>query len=479
MTDSIPPNDDPFAEFEDWLVDGPAGEWPEPWFHGSLSKEQQRVVASNAALLTHKDRDVWRTKVGRFENALAALGSSDAIKARRARFKIRFDHHVFRGGPQNFNGFVFPCSVAFASTEFGDEDVVFSNAEFKGEFCRFENCDFGQGHVKFYNSMFRDCHFFMGFSRFGDGDLSFNGASFSGKGVSLQVLWFGTGSIRFSSPTFGDRHMGATPAILGDSEVSLFQLKMPDADLHLSDLVLKGNLFCHHNEFRRCYVYRTLFSGLASFRDTSSSFIPDFRNAEFDRPPEVARMTVPAPVMSRRWPSLRSKDKEDVLKLRKLKAMAIAANDHEKDGEFFAYEMMAKRGVEHTTFWQLLFNTIYWKVSFYGQSYLRPLGWLSASFATFATIYSLMATPPLAGWNSLGFGITYSFKNSLPFLGTLTRSVPSPEGHVSWFALQLDAIKSAQPGPDWFTVLGTGQAMLSLFFFFFLLLGLRNKFRLK
>lgn len=172
-------------------------------------------------------------------------------------------------------------------------------------------------------------------------------------------------------------------------------------------------------------------------------------------------------------------DPRGVFKLRKLKAMAIAANDYEKDGEFFAYEMMAKRGVEHTTFWQLLFNTIYWKVSFYGQSYLRPLAWLGASFATFATIYSLMAALPIGGWNSLWFGITYSFKNSLPFLGTLTRSVPSPEGHTSWFAQQLSLLKDAQVGPDWFTVLGTGQAMLSLFFFFFLLLGLRNKFRLK
>lgn len=208
----------------------------------------------------------------------------------------------------------------------------------------------------------------------------------------------------------------------------------------------------------------------------------------------VARMLVPEPAMvhiisekeqKKRglpkrdfWQHVAA-DGNDVLKLRKLKAMAIAASDHEKDGEFFAYEMMAKRGVEHTTFWQLLFNTIYWKVSFYGQSYLRPLGRLGASFATFAFIFSLMATPPLAGWNSLFFGITYSFKNSLPFLGTLTRSVPSPEGHLSWFAQQLSLLKDAQPGPDWFTVLGTGQAMLSLFFFFFLLLGLRNKFRLK
>ena len=64
--------------------------------------------------------------------------------------------------------------------------------------------------------------------------------------------------------------------------------------------------------------------------------------------------------------------------------MALAANDHEKDGEFFAYEMMAKRGVETKGFFPLLLNTLYGAWGGYGQSYQRPLGWLAGSWAAFA-----------------------------------------------------------------------------------------------
>ncbi|CAN0587603.1 unnamed protein product, partial [Ectocarpus sp. 12 AP-2014] len=155
------------------------------------------------------------------------------------------------------------------------------------------------------------------------------------------------------------------------------------------------------------------FENVANIDHIELDRIPDFRQSQFSRPPDVSRILFPEPGLrvnslldwrqtsaTKRYFFLFSTavNKDDVQKLRKLKAMALAANDHEKDGEFFAYEMMAKRGVEHTTFWQLLFNTIYLKVSFYGQSYLRPLAWLGASFATLAAIYSLMAALPTGGW---------------------------------------------------------------------------------
>ena len=268
------------------------------------------------------------------------------------------------------------------------------------------------------------------------------------------------------------------------------------SDLDFSGIELGGSLSCEWMNAKAASFKNSSIGGIADFSNTLFDSIPDFRQAKIFPPPEVARMRIRKPQLNaaynlteyeleRRGLSAWTRafsvaaDPEDVLRLRKLKAMAIAANDHERDGEFFAYEMMAKRGTEHTTFWQFLANTIYWKVSFYGQSYLRPLAWMVGTFGVFAAIYTLMAALPIGGWNSLWFGITYSLKNSLPFLGTITRSVPSLDGHTSWFANQLGKFENVQPGLDWLTVLGTGQAILSLTLFFFLLLGLRNRFRLK
>lgn len=550
MTHSNPPDDDPFAEFEDWLVDGPAGRWPH-WPHEKISEVQKKVVASNADLLI--DQAAWYDKVKRFEAALAALDDDLAIKAKRTRYEIRFDRHTFSDGFKNFTGYKFPGSISFSDTEFGDGDVSFAYAIFADGDVSFVGASFGDGDVSFELASFGDgdAHFryttfgrgelsfseaafgtgdvsFCG-SRFGDGDVYFAHVSFGSGDVSFSKVQFGHGEALFHGAHFGQGQTSFDRAWLkssrlsfesasfgsvfdighaifeegviqfswanmGDCEVVLNDVDMSKSSLEFGSLTLGGRLLCRNLSVGRAYFSSTAVMDLADWTDAVFRTIPDFRHMKLDRAPEVARMWVPKPTMvhiigekqqekrrlsKRDFWQLVAADGDDVLKLRKLKAMAIAANDHEKDGEFFAYEMMAKRGVEHTTFWQLFFNTIYWKVSFYGQSYLRPLGWLAGSFATFAAIYSLMAALPIGGWQSLAFGITYSFKNSLPFLGTLTRSVPSPEGHVSWFALQLQAIKDAQPGPDWFTILGTGQAMLSLFFFFFVLLGLRNKFRLK
>lgn len=571
MTESNPPDDNPFAEFEDWLKDGPVGKWPTS-ADQSLSPDQVDVVERNAILLRERDGRAWREKVERFDNMLSCPAARD-----RSDYEIRFDCHEFDDGKKVFDSYRFPCAVSFRGVEFGAGNLSFDEAEFDTGGVSFIGATFGPGNVSFVGATFRTgsltfrkCRFGAGAVRFdqaelGDGGVVFEKASFSGHSVSFknarlgngdvifiqtdfgdadvsfERLRFGAGDVVFSRAVFSGEYVSFVEAVFGDGDVSFVKAEfngdkvdfsnaefgsgnvsfrstvfhgrsvlfngvdfgdgtidftraeIERGHLRLNELHIRGSLRCSRMKVRVADFSSTAVDGLADWSDARFYSIPDFTQMVMQRIPEVARIDVPRPTMTR-LPNKRLKGQrksedltlfsraaiiKDVYRLRKLKAMAIAANDHEKDGEFFAYEMMAKRGVEHTTFWQLLFNTIYWKVSFYGQSYLYPLGWLGASFATFAAIYSLMAALPIGGWQSLAFGITYSFKNSLPFLGTLMRSVPSPEGHVSWFALQLQAIKDTQPGPDLFTVLGTGQAMLSLFFFFFLLLGLRNKFRLK
>ncbi|MEO0385714.1 MAG: hypothetical protein AAF234_19435 [Pseudomonadota bacterium] len=514
MIDSNPLDNDPFVEFEDWHKDNFPGKDFPTYDIERQNLSYRRLVQFNASLLNN--REEWQRKMARFEAALATLGEQDAVEACRSKYEIHLEGANLFQLDNDYSGYVFPCSVHFDGAKFG-ANVRFDGAEFRGPratfdavkmpgglfsfinvsfsngFLSFEATDFGNSEVYFV-----DAHIpFVIFDRakFSGTEVSFFRTKFDGVEASFRNIEISRSDVVFDDCVTGELNFVFEPKGRVGGSVSFAGADFSKAEVKCSGLHVGGNFFCSRSLMRRANFWSMRVDGIASFVDTRFGSIPDFRHTKLDRSPEVARMEVPEPSIT----AFRSEDvqrpldqlkagarlftlaldPDDVHRLRKLKSMAIAANDHEKDGEFFAFEMMAKRGVEHTTLWQLLFNTIYWKVSFYGQSYLRPLGWLGASFATFAAIYSLMAALPIGGWQSLAFGITYSFKNSLPFLGTLTRSVPSPEGHVSWFALQLQAIKEAQPGPDWFTVLGTGQAMLSLFFFFFLLLGLRNKFRLK
>ena len=123
--------------------------------------------------------------------------------------------------------------------------------------------------------------------------------------------------------------------------------------------------------------------------------MPDFTDSKFDRPPDVSGMEVLAFKTKWIWPWWKAKEDEGA-KFRKLKAMALAANDHEKDGEFFAYEMLAKRGCEAGSKGPvaLFLNWLYFTFSNFGQSYLRPLIAMFISYFSFGIYYCLLYTSP-------------------------------------------------------------------------------------
>lgn len=196
-------------------------------------------------------------------------------------------------------------------------------------------------------------------------------------------------------------------------------------------------------------------------------------------------MDVPLPQMQGIWPLQISKNPEDVAKFRKLKAMAIEANDHERDSYFFAREMMAKRGVETVGFWALLLDSAYALLSNYGQSISRPIWGFIASFAAFAVAYTLPLLGKVGFEQAVVFAVEYSAHNFFPLLNTLFRFALTPSGFTTGFETRLDAIHRqlfihGQTGLfDWIVAASVLQQLVGGVLLFLLLLGLRNKFRLK
>ena len=282
-----------FSPFEDWLIDGPAGQrFPHIWGTGSLTEKQKEIVASNAKLLL--DSDAWQKKVSDFKYAIAMIPNIDLQKEVRSSYEIRFDQYKFEEGKKNFSGYEFPCSVSFAGTNFGEGDVSFSEARFDIGDVSFTEAIFGNGDVKFVATIF------------GDGDVWFESAVFG-----LGTLWFsgakfGVGKVWFNDVVFRSTSISApNMEIGGDLYISS---KFPE-DADFSGLFVKGS---------------------AEFTGSRFSRVPDFLNAKFERGPELSGMRVSRPKLIG-WNRV-ANSRGDVGRFRKLKSMALASNDHEMYG---------------------------------------------------------------------------------------------------------------------------------------------------
>ena len=509
-----------FSEFDDWL-EKKNDRLPGKWFDKELSPERQELVAKNAALLLDKDK--WRDRVERFEAALAAIGDGEERAEKRSTFVIHFDRFDFGDAPNglNFHSRRFPCSVSFTGASFGKGNVSFSGASFGDGYVWFNEASFGDGNVSFNGANFGDGYVSFGMASFGDANVSFDGAnfgdgyvsfgmaSFGDANVSFGMASFGDGNVWFDGANFGDGNVWFDGASFGKGNVWFQPSELISTSLCFQDSEVAGNFYVTAQFPAAASFERLSVGGTARFSDCNFAEIPDFRDAKFDRPPEVARMDVTWPKMQRKrlfgriWPLLFVKghpkvwpavgrwinwqglfrtaaDPDDVAKFRKLKKMALDASDHERDNYFFAREMMAKRGVETVGFWPLLLDFAYALLSNYGQSISRPLWGFAASLFGFGAFYSGMLVDRMPLGQRLVFALEYSWRNTVPFFNTLFRFALKPEGFASGFDRHLkDASLAIGHDFDWIIAASVAQQLLGGILLFLLLLGLRNKFRLK
>ncbi|MEP4703707.1 MAG: pentapeptide repeat-containing protein [Hyphomicrobiales bacterium] len=434
-----------FDAFDDWLVYGPAGLWPSFYRQDrELTVEQKKIVERNAGLLL--DREAWSAHVAAFEEQLALIEDEEERSKTRAIFQIRFNDHIFPDNKAKFSDLHFPCSVSFHGATFGGGNVLFNRAVFEDGSVEFDGATFGDGNVSFSGATF------------GDGYVLFIGAT------------FGKGNVVFSETKFGGE------------DVFFDNIKLITASIFFSGIDVAGNLFVRGTIFpKEANFQRASVKGTADFSDNTFHEVPDFRDTVFARSPEVARMEVPPPEMEGKRLLKTAKDAEDVSKYRKLKAMALAANDHEKDIEFFAYEMRAKRGREKGSikWYDLLTNWLYFKVSNFGQSYWRPLACLLISLVVFIAPYFWMVRSFLPTSEAIWFGFGHSWRNFMPLLSSLFRFAARPEGHPSGYDEIFHKLAHDGGPLDLLVYLGIFQNFIGLILLFLLLLGLRNKFRLK
>lgn len=468
------------SDFKDWMMvhpDYPEDPWPNTGEKREMKAWQKRVVTENAELLL--DPQAWRSKVNDFNNLLDQVEDESVRANVRSHFSIQFEQHSF-SGKLNCRAFDFPCSPVFTGVNFGDGPCTFSYAKFSDGFVDFSAATFGDGNVSFDYANFGDCNVTFEDTRFGSGEITFYKTTFGNTNFWFHISKSGLGKFSFDHSRFGDGQVSICPATIAAN------------DLRIIDCKIHGNLFVRGRFDGTAAFNFTDVSGAADFSNSNFANIPDFRGAKFNRAPEVARMTVPPPKMTEKNGFHVAINKDDVAKLRKLKAMAIAASDHEMDGYFFALEMQAKRGHETKGLPGLFLDSAYSLLSGYGQSVWRPLSWLATSFAAFWFVYApliLLNAMPLE--KSIWFATEYSARNTVPLTNTLFRFALAPTDYKSGFVARMDEVHAATSEVttdgsmaagglmDWIIGFSIAQQIIGAILLFLLILGLRNKFRMK
>ncbi|CAN0499280.1 unnamed protein product, partial [Discosporangium mesarthrocarpum] len=227
--------------------------------------------------------------------------------------------------------------VDFQKAIFSGGDTYFDEAKFDGGNALFSRVNFSGGDANFKRTRFDGGSAAFDYVKFSGGDAYFVDAHFTGGGASFFNAQF-------------------------DNVSSFFEAK-----------------------FRK-YSYFTgaAFKGPISLIDSHFAVVPDFRQTAFTMHFTCDGIKVAYIVdEEREWGLFRKAySSTDADKFRRLKELAVQARDHEREQDFFAKELKAKRFYE-TTGLSLIPSYLYEWTSDFGRSLWRPILCLGLTWLIF------------------------------------------------------------------------------------------------
>lgn len=423
------------------------------------------VADENKRLLL--DPEEWTEIVNAFEAKIGNFPNIEKQESERSRYLISFDNCEFAQSANSFRNLTFPCSVSFRNTKFEGytsfvgsvflEDASFNDSKFSGQ-AQFGGAKFKK-HALFHKSETSSV-FLMKRLKVG-GNLDLSGSKIS-RYLELSFTEIG-----------GDLNLG--------------RMHLNDASINVSGAKVGGSFIANAEYPRHADFSQMQVNGSTTFAGSVFKRAPDFRDAKFASPFELSKMEIPSPNLPNRtcWRLGLASDHEDEAKFRKLKVMAMEMHDHEREGRFLAEEFMAKRISGEWYSPNLFVNWLYWILSYYGQSFMRPLVGLGVSLVLFTCMYLLIAFygvetyMPLPNWDELRLAVGMSIRNFIPIIGSLFGALLRPEDHSSSFMTVYHDLVHKGLDADWLIAIGIVQNIIGAVLLFLFLLALRNKFRLK
>ena len=371
----------------------------------------------------------------------------------------------------NFQDFYFPSSVAFRGSIF-EGPADFARSSFAKE-AGFEESSFAKEAGFEESSFAKEANFGRSsFAKEADFTRStFGGMAFFGGSTFGGMAFFGGST--FGGMAFFGRSSFAKDAFFEGSTFAEYAFF--EESSFAEDAFFEGSTFAEDADFARSSFAkdadftRSTFKGEADFSNSKHEGKTSFQNVTFTRAPLFFATTLHEDTdwTEITWPAKPADKGEAIQYVRRYDRLALVMSTlKQPDNEhlFFRLSMQAKEvrdGWGISTFSSYLYGLFFC----YGWGFERALGLWVAHLVLGAGYLWVMAlwqmNQPLSGLTALAI----SFSNSLPFLG-LQRG-PVENAYNSFHTL------------TGFNMLWTIQSLSGPLLLFFLLLTIRNRFRLR
>ena len=384
--------------------------------------------------LVKQGKDVWNEQV-------ALLQPNDRIDFSNANFPR----------PIDFSGFHFPVKVDFARAQFNHK-MDFSHAVFESD------------------AVFTDVEF--------HDKVTFHGAKFKGDAFfDWDAKNHSEGNLPFpANVIFDDCLFSKVASFRGtEFEGASFQKAHFKGDAQFRNAKFKTGVYFDNAHFKGYAVFHgVIFSGAAYFEGAIFHRAPQFKgedmhgNIRFNPPSGFDKQFLDKGEEIR-VPHCGEEKNDAVAKnhaianYRELKLAMKRIESHAEENAFFRLEMIAREHQEPFPGKELYW--FYGWISNYGQNVRRPFVWLVAFFAAFSLLYWVF--PQLLGDGNMSDdhmsnALHLAMQKAFIFPGMFSGGLD-------------DGIKLSR----WGTLFAGVHWLLSAASWFLMLLGLRNRFRLK
>lgn len=379
--------------------------------------------------------------------------------------------------------------IDFSNTNF-DKEVNFPKFVF-ARYTIFDSSNFSKS-AGFYSSVFLKTVFFH-FSMF-TVPVSFCGVIFSG-GAYFDSAVF-SGSVSFDSSTFSDVASFRSSIFIGSADFR-YSTFTKLASFDYSTFTVVADFFCstfietasfHFSTFTRgVFFHFSIFTGITDFQSSIFKLNTKFSYAEFNQAPQFYETNLYEDTdwHGVQWPKKPKNEKTARESKRAYQRLALIMSKLEKPTDqhmFFRKEMEAQRVEDwfNRNWISWAASKFFSMVSDYGFGVGRALAcWFGqmfvGAFLLFVFCFKTDAIGTIFQWE-FWRSLKYSFANSHSFLG-LNRV---------FFSDELKVLKEKgnvlEPGSEAlyaFNAIGATQTVFGVVFLFFLLLTIRNKFRMK
>lgn len=452
---------------------------------------QKYLKKYNLKTLTQREKELIRKHVNVSqcnENDKSIIFQCLEGKKYEKTFMIMFPLLIPTG---DFENFVFPTLVDFRNSKF-TQKTSFKDAKFTNEadfavsqfayWVKFENSEFAM-HADFKEANFKNSalfqkSIFMDFfdfeqTKFGS-EANFCDCFFNRKADFTKAIF--RGGICCKHSVFNAMANFSATSFIGGGDFAYtifkrytnFNKAKFSYDVNFSDtyFMAEATDFSETTFERETIFVRSTFKGLANFNHAQLKTKVDFTNCNFiTEPPTLydANITEDVTWDCKNWPNPYSINaRSHINAYERLALMMSKLEKYHDHHMFYRLEMRARKVAADNPLVKLAYG-VYESLCDYGYGFERALVWWVAQMGFMAGWIYLHHEG--SGWPSTVNSLVISIANSHGFLG-LHRG-PLKE---------LYALYTGDPG---FNAIWAFQSVIGVVLLFFLLLSLRNRFRMK